>query len=324
MKIDVVITWVDGNDERLNTIRSQYGAEKNTLKRDDVGGRTRYASIGEIRWAVASINRFAPWVNRIYIVTDQQNPQIDGFLAENFPEGHIPVEIVDHRVIFRGYEQYLPTFNSLAIETMLWRIPGLSDHFIEVNDDVMFARPLAPTDFFDEDGQTIFYGKTASTYWTRFTRLFKLRLKGGRRLTFKENMINAAALEGFNPTFLKMSHTPKPISRIAMEECLGQHPERIVRNVQHRFRHLKQFNAEELHYLHLRRQKRLRVVNPAGRLFYLAPKARKNYVENKLKKLRAGHFLFCCFNNMNLATPEELLNVKTWIAERLDIAIEKL
>ena len=29
------------------------------------------------------------------------------------------IRIVDHREIFRGYEQLLPTFNSLAIETML-------------------------------------------------------------------------------------------------------------------------------------------------------------------------------------------------------------
>jgi hypothetical protein len=40
------------------------------------------------------------------------------------------IRVVDHRELFRNHEQLLPTFNSLAIETMLWRIDGLPDRFL--------------------------------------------------------------------------------------------------------------------------------------------------------------------------------------------------
>jgi hypothetical protein len=73
-------------------------------------------------------------------VTDNQIPgSIDRRQAERDN-----VRIVDHREIFRGYEQLLPTFNSLAIECMLWRIEGLADRFLYFNDDMMLVRPVEP------------------------------------------------------------------------------------------------------------------------------------------------------------------------------------
>ena len=55
MKIDAVITWEDGNDPRHRAKREQYG-DKKSLNRDDIAGSTRYTSIGEIMYCVASIN----------------------------------------------------------------------------------------------------------------------------------------------------------------------------------------------------------------------------------------------------------------------------
>jgi hypothetical protein len=147
MKIDAVITWVDGDDPRHMAKREQFGT-KRILCQNDVAGNTRYKSIGEIFYCVASLNRYAQWLNKIYIVTDEQNPMIEELLTEQFPEGTIPMEIVDHKVIFRGYEEFLPTFNSISIESMTWRIPGLSEHYIEFNDDLILAAPTRPEDFF--------------------------------------------------------------------------------------------------------------------------------------------------------------------------------
>ena len=138
MKIDAVITWVDGDDPRHKAKREQYG-DRRIFAQDDVAGSTRYKSLGEIFYCIASLNRFAPWLNKIYIVTDEQNPMVEEFLHRHFPEGAIPMEIVDHKVIFRGYEEYLPTFNSISIESMTWRIPGLAEHYIEFNDDLILA-----------------------------------------------------------------------------------------------------------------------------------------------------------------------------------------
>src|SRR5688572_4079414 len=64
----------------------------------------------EIRYCLRSIHNYAPWVRTIWLVTDDQIPAaIDRQRAEQHN-----IRIVDHREIFRGYEQLLPTFNPLA------------------------------------------------------------------------------------------------------------------------------------------------------------------------------------------------------------------
>ena len=49
---------------------------------------------------------------------------------------------VTHRELFEGFEDNLPTFNSLAIETLLWRIPDLAEQFLYFNDDVFLTAPI--------------------------------------------------------------------------------------------------------------------------------------------------------------------------------------
>ena len=138
--IDAVITWVDGNDPVHKAKRKSYISCAEEDKSDDIGGETRFMSSGEIVCCVGSILRYAPFVRRIFIVTDSQRPRLKNFIASNFPSPQTTVEIVDHREIFRGYEDFLPTFNSLSIETMLYRIPGLSEHYVYFNDDVFISR----------------------------------------------------------------------------------------------------------------------------------------------------------------------------------------
>ena len=45
-------------------------------------------------------------------------------------------------------QSHLPTFSSPAIESHIHRIPGLSDKFIYLNDDVMFGAQVWPDDFY--------------------------------------------------------------------------------------------------------------------------------------------------------------------------------
>ncbi|CAH1786367.1 unnamed protein product [Owenia fusiformis] len=52
---------------------------------------------------------------------------------------------------------HLPTFSSPAIESHLHRIPGLSDKFIYMNDDVMFGKEVWPDDFYTHaHGQKVY------------------------------------------------------------------------------------------------------------------------------------------------------------------------
>ncbi|ETA74475.1 capsular polysaccharide phosphotransferase eps10H [Ligilactobacillus equi DPC 6820] len=102
-----------------------------------------YRDWGTFKYWFRGIEKYASWVNHIYLVTDNQIPEwlnID----------HKKVTVIDHKDIIA--EKYLPTFNSNAIEANIHRIPGLAEHFVIFNDDMYLTNRVLPTDFFDEVG----------------------------------------------------------------------------------------------------------------------------------------------------------------------------
>ncbi len=319
MKIDAVITWVDGDDPRHRAKREKYGNTK-SLQRDDVAGSTRYSSLGEIFYCVASLNRYAPWLNKIYIVTDEQDPKLDDFLAKYFPEGHIPVEIVDHKVIFRGYEEHLPTFNSISIESMTWRIPDLAEHYIEFNDDLILAAPTRPEDFFPEEGKVVCYGKRYSALYVTLSHLLRRHKDGSKQVSFRQTMLNAAELLGKHRNFIKIYHTPKALIRSTYERYFAQHPDHLVANIKHRFREPSQYNVEELHYLLLQREGRVEMRRAYDDLLYLKPKRDVAYIAKKLSEFdtRATH-KFGCFNSLDLMTDAGRKMTIEWIERRIKL-----
>ena len=316
--IDAVILWVDGNDKALNEKRRRYAPEY-LFRHDDSAGATRFASIGEIYWCVTSINRFAPWINRIFIVTDGQDPKMDSFLSKHFPKGSIPVEIVDHKVIFSGYESYLPVFNSNAIETMIWRIPGLSEHFILFNDDFMLTAPASPEDFFMTDGRLVCYADRHSRKLTAFTRLLKKKKDAIKPFTFKGAMLNAARLTGHGTYYLKMDHTPKALLVSTYRDYYQEHPDSMILNISHRFRDVNDYEAQELLYMLLHKQGRCHLISPSGILFFMQPKNKPDYVPKKLDRLKKGHYRFCCFNSLENAPDGARKDVIRWIEAKLGI-----
>ncbi len=318
IKIDAVIPWVDGNDPELNARRAQY-ASSDELNCSSIGGKSRYANLGEIFWCVYSLNKFAPFINRIYIVTDGQDPHLDEALGRYFPEGMIPVEVVDHKVIFRGYEQYLPVFNSRAIETLIWRIPGLSEHFLLLNDDFLLINPVTPEDFFTPDGKVVCYGRKFNTRFARILRKLKPKERSKEVVTFKSSMIAAQDLLGGGDSFIYLVHTPRPLLRSFYEDFFGSHPEAVVKNIRHRFRNIEQFNSQELLYLTYRKEGKCRLIHSGVKDFYITPKPKKDYIARKLQKMEQGDYLFCCFNALDMAGEDDRRMVMDWVRGRLGL-----
>ncbi len=318
MKIDAVIPWVDGNDPVLNAKRNRYG-DSSVFRQANVAGDTRYANVGEIFWCVASVNRFAPWINKIYIVTDGQDPNLTPFLEKHFPEGYIPVEIVDHKDIFKGYEEYLPTFNSISIETMIWRIPGLSEHFICFNDDFIITAPVTQTDFFTSDGGVVCVADRCSTLLARVLLALKPKKNGVTGWSFKRMMLAASDLAGGGRFFLRVNHTPRGLLKSYYENFYAEHPDQLIRNIRYRFRDNDQYYFISLLYEDLYRQGRCRIEPVDKYLFYLMPKPKPGYVQRKMKKLNNRSYKFCCFNSLDLAAEEEQDMIIRWIENKLKI-----
>ncbi len=316
--IDAVITWVDGSDERHKAKRMKYGNET-IFNAEDIAGSSRFASLGEIFYCVASLNRFAPWLNKIYLVTDEQDPQIDKLIEKYFPEKHIPIEIVDHKTIFRGYEEYLPTFNSISIESMTWRIPGLSEHYIEFNDDFILAAPVTPEDFFTSDGKVVCYGKKSNYLLTKLSRMIKYRKNGSKKVTFKETMLNAATLLGIYSSFIKFYHIPRALLKSVYKKYFDEHPEHLTKNIAHRFRHHTQYNPQELFYLLMDNEKRCELRSANKNLLYLKPKD-LSYIQKKLGRFTlSSETKFGCFNAIDLACEEGQKMIIGWIEKRIGL-----
>ena len=317
--IDIVIPWVDGDDPVLAAKRRQHLTGKKEEKHADVAAATRFSDLGEIFWCIDSINIFAPFIRKIFIVTDSQDPRLEEHLAARFPDGHIPVEIVDHQVIFRGYEKYLPIFNSRSIEAVIWRIPGLSEHFVLMNDDFFLAGPVKPEDFYQGD-KTVCY---ADWRWTWLERLFRRikRWKNRRaKATFKGSMINAVKILGGHPVFLYLAHTPRALKRSFYENFFAEHPEVLVRNLLDRFRTPRQYNSQELFYITELKAGRLKVVPTSRRLLYLKPHRGSRHVTRNLRRFdRSRNACFGCINSIDLASAEDRHRIFNWIAHRLGL-----
>ena len=135
--IDFVITWVDGNDTEWQREKERYFEEFNYHTSGN--GTERYRDWGLLLHWFRSVEKYAPWVHKVYIVTNGQCPN---WLNIN----NSKLCFVSHKDFIPA--KYLPTFCSDVIELNLWRIAGLSEHFVYFNDDVFLNNPVEPEDFF--------------------------------------------------------------------------------------------------------------------------------------------------------------------------------
>lgn len=317
--IDAVLTWVDGNDPGLAAKRQKYLTSAGEEKMNDVGGPARYVQSNEIFYAVASIIRFAPFIGRIFIVTDGQDPHLDSFIAANFPGSEVEIRIVSHADIFKGYEEFLPVFNSRAIETMLWRIPGLSEDYIFMNDDFFFAAPSSVEDFF-RNGKVVCYSKYLPVCWEEIVHYSHPVKNGHRRVSYKDSLMNAARMLGFH-YFPYLPHTPKALRRSVFKEYYEAHPEAVYRNIRHKFRHEEQYNVAGLFYLLEIREGKVVKDRHEDKLFIVREmRDKKDYFKKKLESADNNPAMkFGCMNSLQDASPMEMSMFKDWISRRLSL-----
>jgi len=139
--IDLVYLWVDGDDPKWLEKKRQFTGKVADCSEGNNKGR--YVNNGELKYSLRSVEKYVPWIRRIYIVTDNQYP---GWLQRDHPK----IRIIDHTEILP--EEALPCFNSSVIEYFIYKIPGLSEHFLLANDDMFFNKTLSPDYFFDKEG----------------------------------------------------------------------------------------------------------------------------------------------------------------------------
>lgn len=319
--IDVVIAWVDGKDPHLSEKRNGYlnkGADNKIIP----GAQpTRFASINEIRYCVLSIFRFAPFVRNVFIVTDGQDPNLYEDIKTFFPERLKSIRIVDHKEIFDGFGEYLPTFNSISIGHMIWRIKGLSDNFVYFNDDIFLIRNMKPEDWFINNIPVI-RGRWVPSpvfriLWNNISKVVNKYLSGNSgyqpRASFHMGQWNSASLLGMKLRYFTTSHTPHTVGRKRIKDFFDRNRPIMEKNISYRFRHYSQFTFISLsNHLQLLDGNK-NIAKPD--LAYLQPFNRsKDYIDKKISLCEKNPSIkYLCVQSLDLCEKEDHKKIFDWM-----------
>ena len=232
--VDAVVTWVDGNDsDHKEKILHYIGGEAPMNSKEF---SSRYDQINEIQFCIDSLIKFAPFLRKIFLITDAQKPE---FISADDSLVYEKVIIIDHKEIFRGHHEHLPTFNSLSIETCIHRVSGLAEHFIYLNDDFFLINPTKEEDFFS-GGLPILRGK-----WLNYDSDIFYKRKSKKRGGFKSLQQNSAKLVG-SKRYFRSFHTPYPLRKSTLENFFKQNHEIFLNNIKSKFRSPDQFVPQVL------------------------------------------------------------------------------
>ncbi|WP_350350064.1 stealth family protein [Agromyces sp. G08B096] len=217
--IDLVFSWVDGSSDEFVRERAKRMQSYVVGEGDD--SEARYRQIDELKYALRSVELFAPWIRRIFIATDSPAPK---WLAD-----HPKVRIVRSEEFFAD-PSVLPTHNSHAVESQLHRIPGLAEHFLYSNDDMFFGRPVSPDLFFSPGGITKFVEAG--------TRIGLGEAEPHRSGFENAARVNRALLAGRfgKVTTRHLEHCAAPLRKSVMHELEEAFPEEFRRTAASRFR----------------------------------------------------------------------------------------
>ncbi|MER5224757.1 stealth family protein [Streptomyces flaveus] len=289
--VDVVYTWVDGDDPELAAKREAHRTGSTVGRRIHARetGASRYTSHDELKYSLRSLEMYAPFVRNVYIVTDGQTPTWLDTSA-------LGIRVVDHKEIFTNPDA-LPVFNSHALGTQLHHIDGLSEHYLYFNDDVFLGGPVTAGHFFHGNG-------IAKLPFSGFQ--FGLGAphpdepapnsagKNVRSLLQKEHgrfIVN------------KFMHTPHPQIRSVMREIEERYAENVQRTSRSRFRSVTDIAmGASLHHHHAYLTGR---AVPAGYKLRYIDVAKPDAAEKMAELLQTRRFDFFCLNDVNTPADQQ-------------------
>lgn len=301
-KIDIVYLWCDLADENFKKKKEEcakkYGVEFNA------NNDCRYIDNDELKYSLRSLEKFAPWINNIFIVTDEQVPK---WLNTEHPK----IKIVDHKDIMP--ESALPSFNSASIEHCIANIEDLSEYFLYANDDMFFGDYVTP-EFFFADGKPICrYSKAFKEF--NILSPYHCALNKAKNLIFQKFEKNISFFPQHNiDAFLKSE----------MLNCRNEYRDEIYKTINSHFRSLDYVERTiYLYYLNAKDKGIFRLTSENNRLkrllkalfadfkkdsLELFSQSRKK--EQKLKKFKPKLF---CINDTEETTDANRRETKEFL-----------
>jgi len=284
--VDFVYTWVNHDDPQWRALISRF---KNVSEIE----WDRYLNVDELRYSLRSVAKYAPWVRKIYVVTNCNPPK---WLAED-PR----VEFVPHEDVFQTASDCLPTFSSHSIEACLANIPGLAEHFVYFNDDFFLSAPASKSTFFTSNGCSISYLESYGTV-------------AGEVSPTNPDYLNAAIngrgvierLFQRSPTQLHL-HVPYALRVSVLKELEERLPQDFARVRAARFRTPQDLSTVSFLYHHYAYQKAAAVRRECRALLVKGNRYKKEFAQ----LLAAHDYMFFCIND-----GEESASDKNYLARK--------
>lgn len=138
--MDIVITYVDGNDPVWKQDYEKYTNVPVMQK--------RFRDWGTLKYLLRGIEVNMPFIRNVYLVVSHPSQVPQWADTKN-------LKIVLHKDMIP--EEYLPTFNCNPIEMHLHRIAGLDEEYLYFNDDMFPVGKCSPEDFFRNGKAVIGY-----------------------------------------------------------------------------------------------------------------------------------------------------------------------
>ena len=310
-KIDAVITWVDGTEPNFKLKLEENLKNKKIINR-------QYLQANEIHFCVASIIKFAPFVRKIFIVTDNQKPNLNEvrhLVSLN------KVEIIDHKEIFRDNMDSLPTFNIRSIDALLFKIKNLSNKFIYFNDDMFLIKETSKEEWF-KDNKAVLTGSWTKTYNKQLIKTISQRIKNllNIRPSFNAAQSNAANIAGFHNKYFKSYHCGRPQIKSVIKDFYDKNPQRLTNQIRYKFRDGRQYMPYSLCW-HLLIKENLYVESSTNKLVEINKS--RNLSAKKLETIlisidSKAEVKFLNIQDLNMAEPETQQVFQNWFIKKLN------
>ena len=258
-KIDIVIPWVDPSDSSWQADRDKYSPK---VANEGDNRAIRYRDWDNLHFVFRGIEKYAPWINKVYFITYGHLPR---WLNVNAPK----LQIVKHEDYIP--KEYLPLFSSHGIELNMHRIEGLSEKFIYFNDDIFLLKMTKPEDFFQNDlpcdvnisnlimpdfrtfSPILF--NTVACINKHFSRRIQMRKSPGQFFNIKYGIVGMAMnlLSSHWGGYVGFynSHLAFPYLKSTLQEVWDEEPELLDKTCRHRFRNNMDVNQYIFRYWQL-------------------------------------------------------------------------
>jgi len=310
-KIDAVITWVDGSEPNYKLKLEENLKNKKIINR-------QYTQANEIDFCVASIIKFAPFIRKIFIVTDKQKPKFSRIRHMVSLE---KIEIIDHEEIFRDNLDCMPSFNIRSIDALLFKIKNLSDKFIYFNDDMFLIRETNKKDWF-KDNKAVLTGSWAKTYNKQLIKTISHKIKNllNIRPSFNAAQSKAANIVGFHNKYFKSFHCGRPQIKSVIKDFYDKNPQRLTNQIRYKFRDGRQYMPYSLCW-HLLIKENLYVESSTNKLVEINKS--RNLSAKKLEKIlksidSKAEVKFLNIQDLNMAEPETQQVFQNWFIKKLN------